>query len=65
MTSNQEILLKCKNYYYGINGVRKDYKEAAKYDKILADNGHLAGMNIYGTLLKFGDGVKKDLNSTK
>lgn len=65
MTSNQEILLKCKNYYYGINGVRKDYKEGAKYAKILADNGHLAGMNIYGTLLEFGDGVKKDLNLAK
>lgn len=41
-------------------GVSVDYKEAARYYKLAADQGNLPGMSNYGVCLEMGCGVPMD-----
>ncbi|HOO63174.1 MAG TPA: hypothetical protein PK364_04525, partial [Synergistaceae bacterium] len=48
------------DYYYGRNGVSRDYGEAADFYAQAADLGYPASQFNYGVLLYFGRGVSED-----
>ena len=57
----KEKYLKGRSYYYG-NGVRQDYKEAAKWYGQAARQGHHDAQYNLGAMYHIGEGVPKDLN---
>ncbi len=46
-----------RNYYYGRNGVTKDYSKAFKMFKELAENGNVEAQNFLGICYRNGHGV--------
>lgn len=52
-------------YYYGMNGVKKNYDEAYKNFKKASDNGCLPSMYYLALCYEFGSGVSKDLSKAQ
>ena len=46
---------------YSGAGIEQDYKEAARYYKMAADEGDITAMNRYASMFEYGKGVEKDL----
>ena len=48
------------DYYYGRNGVKRDYIKAREYSERAAANGHAGALFRLGVFYDFGEGVKQD-----
>ena len=55
-----ECVEKGHEYYYGRNGVSKDYTEAVKWYRKAAEQGHSNAQNYLGDCYFYGQGVAKD-----
>lgn len=49
------------DYYNGLNGTPKDYKQAASWYTKSAELGNSFGQNLLGVMYQFGQGVEKNL----
>ena len=56
----QEMYDKGENYYYGRNGVGKDFTEAAKWYRKSAEKGHVGAQYCVGYAYEAGEGVVQD-----
>jgi tetratricopeptide (TPR) repeat protein len=59
MTASQ-MVEKGEDYYYGRNGVEKDYSEAVKWFRKSAEQGDTLGQCRLGYIYQYGYGVDKD-----
>ena len=51
--------------YHEGHGVKKDYAEAIKYFKVVAERGNVNAMNNLGNMYSKGEGVERDLKQAE